>query len=221
MHISYESGILENPKNKPDQNMFKLSVSPKNAPDKETEICITFKKGIPVKIENLTDKKEVTGDLELFEYLNKISAENAIGRIDIVENRFVGMKSRGVYETPAGTVLLKAHQDIESITLDKEVMFLKNLMSPIISKLIYNGFWFSPEMDFLMTAINKSQENVSGKVYMTLYKGNVTITGRESKYSLYNEALSSMEIDGCYDQKDATGFIKITGLRLKLNGVTK
>jgi len=221
MHISYESGILENPKNKPNQNMFKLSISPKYAPDKETDICIKFEKGIPVKVMNFTDNKKVTGGLELFEYLNKLAAENGIGRIDIVENRFVGMKSRGVYETPAGTVLLKAHQDIESITLDKEVMYFKNLMSPIIAKLVYNGFWFSPEMEFLMAAINKSQEYVNGKVYMTLYKGNVTITGRESKYSLYNEALSSMEIDGCYDQKDAAGFINITGLRLKLNGVKK
>jgi len=221
MHISYESGLLENTSRTPDQNMFKLTLSPKQAPDKETEICIEFEKGIPVKIINLTNKKTVTGSLNFFNYLSKIAAENGIGRIDIVENRFVGMKSRGVYETPAVTVLLKAHQDIESITLDKEVMHLKNLMSPVIAKLIYNGFWFSPEMDFLMAAVNKSQENVSGKVFINLYKGNVTITGRRSQNSLYDESISSMDKEGEYDQKDASGFIKITGLRLKLTGSKK
>ena len=221
MHISYESGILEDTSKKPDQKMFKLTLSPKQAPDKETEICIEFEKGIPVKIINFTNNKTVTGSLNLFNYLNKIAAENGIGRIDIVENRFVGMKSRGVYETPAGAVLLKAHQDIESITLDKEVIHLKNLMSPIIAKLIYNGFWFSPEMDFLMAAVNKSQENVSGKVFIDLYKGNITITGRESKNSIYDESIASMEKEGGYDQKDAAGFIKITGLRLKLAGAKK
>jgi len=216
MHISYESGILENPKNKPDSDMFKLTKPPKKAPDKEIDISIEYKKGVPTKIKNFTDKKEVGGSLELFDYLNKLAGQNGIGRIDIVENRFVGIKSRGVYETPAGTILFKAHKDLESITVDKEVIHLKELISPIIGKLIYNGFWYSPEMEFLMTAINKSQENVTGKVYLTLYKGNVIVKGRESKYSLYDEALSSMEKEGGYDQKDAEGFIKINGLRLKM-----
>jgi len=219
MHISFESGILENISKKPNPDMFKLTVSPKNAPDKETDICIEFEKGIPVKVINQTEKNEVKGPLELFTYLNTLASENGIGRIDIVENRFVGIKSRGVYETPAGTILLKAHHDLESITLDREVMHLKELMSPIIAKLIYNGFWFSPEMNFLMAAINKSQENVTGKVYLTLYKGNVIVTGRESELSLYDESLSSMDEEGGYDQKDADGFIKISGLRLKLQGV--
>ena len=218
MHISYESGILENLKNKPTPEMFKLTVSPKIAPDQETEICIEFKQGVSIKVVNLTDKYEVTESLELFDYLNKLACENGIGRIDIVENRFVGIKSRGVYETPAGTILFKAHKDLESITVDKEVLHLKEILAPIIAKLIYNGFWFSPEMEFLMSAINKSQENVTGKVYLTLYKGNVMITGRESEYSLYNEALSSMDKDGGYEQKDAEGFIKIHGLRLKFMG---
>ena len=218
LHISYESGILENTCCKPKEDMFKLTKSPKNAPDKEIEIIIEFSKGIPFKVVNKTEKKEVKGSLKLFAYLNKIAGENGIGRIDIVENRFVGIKSRGVYETPAGTILFKAHQDLESITVDREVIHLKELLSPIIANLIYNGFWFSPEMAFLMTAINKSQENVTGKVYLTLYKGNVIITGRESDKSLYNEAISSMDIEGGYDQKDAEGFIKITGLRLKLQG---
>jgi len=218
MHISYESGILEDTSCKPKEDMFKLTKSPKDAPDKETEIIIEFEKGIPVKVVNLTENKEVKGSIELFTYLNKIAGENAVGRIDIVENRFVGIKSRGVYETPAGTILFKAHQDLESITLDGEVIHLKELISPIIAKLIYNGFWYSPELEFLMAAVNKSQENVTGKIYLTLYKGNVIVTGRESNCSLYNEALSSMEEEGGYNQKDAAGFIKITGLKFKLQG---
>jgi len=219
MHISYESGILEDTSNEPKSEMFKLTVSPKNAPDKETNICIEFEKGIPIKVTNLSDNLEVKGSLELFTYLNKLGAENGIGRTDIVENRFVGIKSRGVYETPAGTILFEAHLDIESITIDKEVMHLKELFAPMIAKLIYNGFWYSPEMEFLMAAINKSQENVSGQVYIKLYKGNVTVTGRKSKNSLYNQEMSSMDEEGGYDQEDASGFIKITSLRLKLQGV--
>lgn len=219
LHISYESGILEDASCKPREDMFKLTKSPKDAPDKETEIIIEFNKGVPVKVTNLTKNKEINGSLELFTYLNKIAAENGIGRIDIVENRFVGIKSRGVYETPAGTILFKAHHDLESITLDGGVIHLKELMAPIIAKFIYNGFWYSPEMEFLMAAINKSQENVTGKVYLTLYKGNVMATGRESKLSLYNKALSSMDVEGEYDQKDAAGFIKITGLKFKMLGV--
>ncbi|MEA1885108.1 MAG: argininosuccinate synthase [Thermotogota bacterium] len=219
LHISYESGILEDVSCKPREDMFKLTKSPKDAPDKETEITIEFNKGVPVKVIDLTKNKEINGSLELFTYLNKIAAENGIGRIDIVENRFVGIKSRGVYETPAGTILFKAHHDLESITLDGGVIHLKELMAPIIAKLIYNGFWYSPEMEFLMAAINKSQEDVTGKVYLTLYKGNVMATGRESKLSLYNKALSSMDIEGEYDQKDAAGFIKIAGLKFKMLGV--
>jgi len=218
MHISYESGILEDTNIKPDPKMFKLTKSPENAPDKNTEITIEFKKGIPVKVVNITNQIEVQGSLKLFMYLNKLASENGIGRIDIVENRFIGIKSRGIYETPAGTILLKAHQDLESITLDKEVIYLKQLMTTLIGKLIYNGFWYSSEMEFLMSAINKSQENVTGKVHLVLYKGNIIVTGRESDHSLYNKALSSMDEDGNYDQKDAEGFIKITGLRLKLLG---
>jgi argininosuccinate synthase len=220
MHISYESGILEDTGNEPDPDMFKLTMSPKNAPDNETKICIEFEKGIPIKVINLTDDVEVTGSLEMFTYLNTLGSQNGIGRIDLVENRFVGIKSRGVYETPGGTILFHAHQDLEGITLDKEVMHLKELVAPMVAKIIYNGFWYSPEMDFLMAAINKSQETVSGKVFIILYKGNVIITGRTSGYSLYNANLSSMDEEGGYDQTDAKGFIKITGLRLKLQGGT-
>ena len=234
MHISFESGILEDTGCKPKQDMFKLTKkdlrtiridfftkSPQNAPDKETEIIIEFKQGIPVKIINKTENKTVTNSLKIFTYLNKIAGENAIGRIDIVENRFVGLKSRGIYETPAGTILFKAHNDLESITLDKEVIHLKEIFSPIIAKLIYNGFWYSPEMEMLMTAINQTQKNVTGKVYLTLYKGNIIITGRKSKFSLYDKSLSSMDMEGGYDQKDAEGFIKINGLRFKMQGVYK
>jgi argininosuccinate synthase len=216
MHISYEAGLLEDPKYEAKEEMFKKTVSPKNAPDKETKIAISFEKGIPVKVEDLTNGKEVVGSLELFKYLNKLGSENGIGRIDLVENRFVGIKSRGVYETPAGTILLKAHLDIEGITLDKEVCHLKDMLMPKIAELIYNGFWFSPEFEFLMTAINKSQENIEGKVYLTLYKGNVFITGRESEKCLYNENLASMDKSDGYDQTDALGFIKLNALRLKL-----
>jgi argininosuccinate synthase len=198
--------------------MFKNTNSPITAPDNETKICIEFEKGIPIKVTNMSNGLDVLGSLELFNYLNILGEENGIGRIDIVENRFVGMKSRGVYETPAGTILFNAHKDLESVTLDKEVMHLKEFFSPIIAKLIYNGFWYSPEMEFLMAAINKSQENVSGKVYLKLYKGNVINIGRESKNSLYNKDIASMDKEGGYNQMDAIGFIKINGLRLKMHG---
>ena len=218
MHMSYESGELENPSCAPKNEMFKLTISPKLAPDEEEKICITFEKGKPIKITNISENIEVKGSIELFSYLNKLAGKHGIGRIDIVENRFVGIKSRGVYETPAGTVLFKAHQDLESITLDKEVTYLKEIFTPIIARFIYNGLWYSPEMQMLMAAINQSQENVTGKVYLTLYKGNVIITGRESPFSLYDKALSSMNENGNYNPIDAEGFIKITGLRLKLKG---
>lgn len=217
VHISYEAGDLENPMYEPKEEMFKWSKSFKDAPDKETSIVIEFKKGIPVKIENKTENKTVTGALNLFKYLNELGALNAIGREDIVENRFVGMKSRGIYETPAGTILLKAHIDLESLVLDKEVLHIKSVLMPKIAQIIYNGFWFSAEFDFLMAAINKSQEKLSGKVHMKLYKGNCYIVGRESKNSLYDQNIASMDEEGGYDQEDAKGFIKLNALRLKLN----
>jgi argininosuccinate synthase len=219
MHISYEAGELEDPKFEPNKNMFKKTVSLKDAPDKEIKILIEFKRGVPVSVENLSEGEKVKGSLELFSYLNKLGSENGVGRIDLVENRFVGMKSRGVYETPAGTILLIAHKDIEGLTLDKEVGHLKDMLMPRIAELIYNGFWFSPEMDFLMAAVNKSQENVDGKVYMTLYKGNAYVNGRESEKSLYDEDIASMDKEGGYDQADAKGFIKINALRLKLGNL--
>ena len=218
MHISYEGGLLEDPAYEAEEGMFKKTLSPKEAPDKETKIMIEFKEGIPVKVVDLTNGKTVEGALALFQYLNRIGSENGIGRMDLVENRFVGIKSRGVYETPAGTILLKAHLDIEGLTLDREVSHLKDALMPKIAELIYNGFWFSPEFEVLMAAINKSQESVKGKVYLTLYKGNVIVTARESDKSLYDKNIASMDTSGGYNPADAVGFIKINALRLKLGG---
>jgi argininosuccinate synthase len=214
MHISHEAGILEDPKYKAEKDMFTKMVAPQDAPDKETHLEIHFKDGLPVKVVNRDDNKSYVTPLELFIYLNKAGGENGIGLLDMVENRFVGIKSRGVYETPAGTVLLKAHMDIEGIAMDREVMRLRNMLSPVFSELVYNGFWFSPEMDFLRAAIDKSQEFIDGIVYLTLYKGNVIIDGRESPSSLYDKELSSMDIEGGFDQKDSSGFIKINAIRL-------
>ncbi|MBN1385559.1 argininosuccinate synthase [Candidatus Woesearchaeota archaeon] len=216
MHISYEAGLLEDPKYEATEDMYKKTVSPKNAPDEETRIIIEFKKGVPIKVTNLTENKTADGALQLFQYLNELASKNGIGRIDLVENRFVGIKSRGVYETPAGTILIKAHLDIEGITLDKEVCHIKDMLMPKIAELIYNGFWFSPEFEFLMAAIDKSQENIDGKVYLTLYKGNALVTGRESAKSLYDQNIASMDKSGGYNQTDAIGFIKLNALRLKL-----
>ncbi len=215
MHISYEAGVLEDPMYNLPEEAFEMTTSPKKAPDKETEIAIEFKDGIPVKIEDKTDNVTKTDPLELFSYLNKIGGENGVGRIDLVENRFVGMKSRGVYETPAGTILRNAHLDIEGLTMDREVMQIRDTLIPKFSQLIYFGFWYSPEMELLMAMINKSQENVSGKVHLSLYKGNITIKGRESKFSLYDKQIASMDELGKYDPVDSIGFIKLNALRLK------
>jgi argininosuccinate synthase len=219
MHISYEAGILEDPKLGPSDSMFEMTKSPKEAPDKETKIEIEFKNGNPVKVKNNNDKTAKSDPLELFQYLNKVAGENGIGRVDIVENRFVGIKSRGVYETPAGTILHIAHRDIEGLTVDREVMHIKDMLMPKYAELIYYGFWYSPEMEFLNAAFDKSQEHVNGTVYLSLYKGNCTVIGRESKDSLYNQDLSSMDIAGGYDQKDAAGFINLNALRLKSSAI--
>lgn len=214
MHISHEAGILEDPKFKAEKEILTKMKMPQDAPDVETHLEIHFKDGIPVKVKNTDDGTVKKEPLELFNYLNKIGGENGIGLLDMVENRFVGIKSRGVYETPAGEILIKAHMDIEGIAMDREVMRLRNMLSPVFSEIVYNGFWFSPEMDFLMAAINKSQELIDGIIYLTLYKGNVLIEGRESPSSLYDKDLSSMDIEGGFDQKDSEGFIKINAIRL-------
>jgi argininosuccinate synthase len=216
MHTSYESGILEDPVHTPDNGMFLKTHSIEHTPDKSVDITITFKQGIPITIVNHLTSEAVKGAVELLTYLNLLGGLHGIGRVDMVENRFVGIKSRGIYETPAGTILFKAHRDLESITLDKEVSHIKDELALKIAKLIYNGFWYSPEMAVLMTAVDKSQENVSGHVHMTLYKGNVIITGREAPKSLYNSAIASMQEFGGYNQLDAKGFIALHALRLKI-----
>ena len=214
MHISHEAGILEDPAYKPEKDMFTKMVHPTDAPDKMISLSIDFKDGIPVNINNKDTGETIKGALKLFNYLNKIGGDNGVGLLDMVENRFVGIKSRGVYETPAGTILMLAHRDIEGIAMDREVMKIRDMLSPKFAELVYNGFWFSPEMDFLMAAIKKSQELIDGTVYMSLYKGNVLIEGRESPSSLYNQDLASMDIEGGFDQKDSEGFIKINAIRL-------
>ena len=213
-HISHEAGILEDPLHEAEEDVYSKSLSPENAPDKAAKIMIEFKDGIPIKVENLLDQTVKTDPLELFMYLNQLGSENAIGRMDMVENRYVGIKSRGIYETPGGTILHIAHLDIEGIAMDREVMRLRNMLTAEISQIMYNGFWFSPEMDFLMAAIEESQKVIDGKVYMKLYKGNAYVTARESSTSLYDEKLSSMHIEGGFDQKDSEGFIKTNAIRL-------
>ena len=215
LHISHEAGILEDPGLMPDESVFSYTKSPRDAPDREARIEVHFKDGIPVRVVNRTDGTVRERPLELFLYLNELGRENAVGRVDMVENRFVGIKSRGVYETPGGTILRVAHMDIEGIAMDKEVMRLRDMLSPKFSELVYNGFWFSPEMDFLMAAFNKSQEVIDGVVHLSLYKGNVTVLGRESPSSLYDQDLSSMDIEGGFNQVDSRGFINIHAIRLK------
>lgn len=214
MHISHEAGILEDPALKADMKVYSKITHPYNAPDKPESISVEFKDGIPVKITNEEDGTVKTEPLELYTYVNNLGSKHGIGLLDMVENRFVGIKSRGIYETPGAEILFKAHQDIEGIAMDREVMRLRNMLTPKFAELVYYGFWFSPEMDFLMAAIRKSQELIDGKVYLSLYKGNVLIEGRESPSSLYDQDLSSMDIEGGFDQKDSEGFIKINAIRL-------
>ncbi len=215
IHISHESGILEDPKAWAKEEIFSWTKSPRLAPDKETFIEIHFKDGEPIKVVDLTNGVDKADPLELFQYLNYLGAENGIGRVDMVENRYVGIKSRGIYESPGMTILQVAHRDIEGIAMDREVMRLRDMLAPKFAELVYYGFWFSPEMDFLMAAINKSQELIDGVVYLSLYKGNVQVLGRESPTSLYDQALSSMDIEGGFNQMDSTGFININAIRLK------
>ncbi len=216
LHISYEGGILEDPWKEPTQDMFVLSVSPENAPDKPEIIEITFEKGNPIAINN-----EFMSPANLFRKLNKFGGRNGIGRIDMVENRFVGMKSRGVYETPGGTILRMAHMAMESITMDREVMHLRDALIPKYAELIYNGFWFSPEMKLMQSMVDQTQENVSGVVRLKLYKGNVQTLGRKSDYSLYSEDFATFEKDSVYRQKDAEGFIRLNALRLRIQSLMK
>lgn len=204
----------------PDDSMFKMTTSPKDAPDEAETVRIEFKKGIPTKITNVNDKTVITDSLELFLYCNKIAGKHGVGRIDIVENRFVGIKSRGVYETPGGTLLREAHLDLEGICMDREVKRITEGLASEFARLCYNGFWFAPEMDLVRNSIDFSQRDVEGVVEIELYKGNVTIKGRSSPKSLYNADLASMDIEGGgeafdYNPADAQGFIRINSVRLK------
>jgi argininosuccinate synthase len=215
IHVSHESGILEDPRTAPDEHVFSMTRSPKDAPDRETRLSVHFKDGVPVRVADATNGVDETDPYLLFRHLNRVGAENGVGRVDMVENRFVGIKSRGVYETPGMTILRTAHMDIEGIAMDREVMRLRDMLAPKFAEIVYNGFWFSPEMDFLMAAIDKSQEVIDGVVHLSIYKGNVAVLGRESPSSLYDKELSSMDIEGGFNQQDSAGFIAIHAIRLK------
>ncbi|MEY4719252.1 MAG: hypothetical protein RL563_1870 [Pseudomonadota bacterium] len=213
LHISYEGRILEDPWAEAEEDMWRWTVSPEAAPDKPTYLELTYQKGDIVAIDDVPHSPA-----EVMENLNKIAGANGVGRLDIVENRYVGMKSRGCYETPAGTVMLKAHRAIESLTLDREVAHLKDELMPRYASLIYNGYWWSPERRLLQTLIDESQINVNGKVRLKLFKGSVSVVGRKSETnSLFDEAIATFEEDGgAYNQKDAEGFIKLNALRMRI-----
>ncbi|CAH1271966.1 Hypp4740 [Branchiostoma lanceolatum] len=215
MHISYESGVLEDPKAHAPKSLYQMTTDPVEAPNTPEKLEIEWKDGVPIKVTNLDDGTVKADSLELFLYLNKVGGKHGVGRIDIVENRYIGMKSRGIYETPAGTILYHAHQDIELFTMDKEVRRLKRDLGIKFSEQVYNGMWYSPECEFTRHCIAKSQDGVEGKVQLSVYKGNVYILGRESPRSLYNQELVSFDVQGDYDPTDANGFIKINALRLQ------
>lgn len=219
-HTSYESGMLEDAMCPPDESMFKMTVSPKAAPEKSETVKIEFKDGVPIKIENVDDGTVKTDPLELFLYCNQIAGRHGVGRIDIVENRFVGIKSRGIYETPGGTLLRAAHLDLEGICMDREVKRITESLAAEFSRLCYYGFWFAPEMELVRHSIDYSQRDVEGVVVLELYKGNVIVRGRSSPRSLYNADLASMDIEHGgdafdYNPADAQGFIRINSVRLK------
>ena len=211
LHVSYEGGILEDPWIEAPEDIFSLTVSPKQAPDKAEIIELSFQKGNPVELNG----NQLT-PANLLKALNHCGGRNGIGRVDIVENRFVGMKSRGVYETPGGTILRVGHMALESITMDREVMHLRDSLIPKYAQLVYNGFWFAPEMKLLQNMIDLTQQNVSGTVRLELYKGNCRVLGRKSAKSLYREDFATFEDDTVYNQKDAEGFIRLNALRLRI-----
>ncbi len=213
LHISYEGDLLEDPWAEPEESMWRWTVSPEKAPDQPTYITLTYEKGDIVAIDG-----EAMSPAQVMEHLNRLGGENGIGRADIMENRYVGMKSRGCYETPAGTIMLKAHRAIESITLDREAAHLKDELMPRYATLIYNGYWWSPEREMLQAAIDASQRTVNGEVRLKLYKGNMIVVGRRSETdSLFDANIATFEDDaGAYDQKDAEGFIKLNALRLRI-----
>jgi argininosuccinate synthase len=212
LHISFEGGILEDPWAEPPKDMFLLSVDPTDAPDEPEYVEIAFEEGYPVAVNGKRLEPE-----DLLAELNRLGGKHGVGRVDMVENRFVGMKSRGVYETPGGTILYAAHRAVESLTMDREVMLQRDELAPKIAQLIYNGFWFAPEFDALKAFVDKSQENVTGKARIKLYKGNCIVAGRQADKTLYDPQISTFEEDeGAYDQTDATGFIRLNALRLRV-----
>ncbi len=215
LHISHEAGVLEDPNHAADEDVYSRTNGANNSPDSADIITIDFKAGVPVRVTN--GEKVVEGAVELFEYLNELGTLHGIGRLDMVENRFVGIKSRGVYETPGGEILYKAHRDLEGLTMDREVMKIRDQMSLKVAELIYNGFWFSPEFELLSVFMDKAQEHNTGSVQLSLLKGVAYPMARKSPCSLYDADQSSMDIEGGYDQKDADGFIKINAVRLKNN----
>ncbi|MFW6158488.1 MAG: argininosuccinate synthase [Planctomycetota bacterium] len=216
LHISFEGGILEDPWAEPPEDMFVLSVSPEDAPDEATCVELDFERGTPVAVDG-----ESLSPARLLARLNELGGANGVGRVDMVENRFVGMKSRGVYETPGGTILHAAHRAIESITMDREVMHLRDSLIPKFAELAYNGFWYSPEMQTLRALLEETQQNVTGTVRVKLYKGNVIVAGRKSDQSLYHPEVATFEEDAVYDQADAAGFIKLNALRLRLRNLLR
>ncbi len=210
LHTSYEGGMLEDPWREPDPAMFTVTVAPESAPDRSEELTLAYERGDPVAING---KK--LSPAALLEELNRAGARHGVGRVDLVENRFVGIKSRGVYETPGGTILHSAHRAVESITLDREVLHLRDALIPRYAETVYYGYWFSPEREMLQAAIDESQRSVTGEARVKLYKGTVTVTGRRSAQSLYDPAVASFEGAGGYDQRDASGFIRLSALRLR------
>jgi len=214
MHISFEGGILEDPAAEPPEDMFVLTRSPEKAPDKQTYVEIDYVRGVPVAV----DGKKM-GPAKLLAHLNKLGGINGIGRVDLVENRYVGIKSRGVYETPGATILYAGHRAVESITLDREVMHFRDSLIPKFAELIYYGYWYSPEMELLRGMVEKSQENVTGTARLKLYKGSCTVAGRSSPVSLYRGDFATFEKETVFDQRDAEGFVKINALRLKIRAM--
>ena len=215
LHISHEAGILEDPGAACEEDVYSRTSTMNDWPDEPELIDLTFKDGIPVKVVNKNDGTEKTGALELFSYLNTVGSRHGIGRLDMVENRFVGIKSRGVYETPGGAILHNAHRDLEGLTMDRETMRIRDMLSSEVARLIYNGFWFAPEFDALMAFMDKAQEMIDGTVTVQLFKGSAYPIARTSPVALYDPQQSSMDEEGGYDQKDAEGFIKINSVRLR------
>jgi argininosuccinate synthase len=216
MHVSYEAGVLEDPATPAPADMFRMTTDPAKAPDAPATLRIWFEKGLPTRVKHLEGDTDIAGDrLKIFLYLNKVGGAHGVGRADVVENRFVGIKSRGVYENPGAEVLRQAHIGLEGLTLDREVFRLRDTLSARFADLVYNGFWHSPEMEFILAAVQKSQERVSGYCDVRLFKGRASVAARSSPLSLYNKTISSMDVAGGWNPQDSTGFIRINSVRLR------